>query len=133
MAMSTQTLAEAARLLQSAVMLDSIQLGTLGDPVTVGHQVTREFTPVGEPVPGVVQSISLESAVDGRVVQAFSIKVPRGTAVEAGDAVRVAACLMEPDLVGKVLLVDTLSKNGLAMLRKGYASSFENVNQEGKP
>lgn len=133
MAMSTQTLDEAARLLQAAVLLDSIQLGTLGDPITVGHEVTRSFTAVGEPVPGLVQSISLESANEGRVVQAFSIKVPRGTALEPGDAVQVVACLMEPDLVGKLLLIDTISRNGLAMIRKGYASSFQNVNQEGKP
>jgi hypothetical protein len=40
--------------------------------------------------------------------------------------------LAEPDLVGKVLLLDKVSQNGLAMLRKAVASDFDMVNQEGK-
>lgn len=132
MAMSTQTLDESARLLSAAVLLDRIQVLSVGDPVTVGTEVTRALDEVGAPIAGLVQTISLESAVDGRVTQVFSIKVPRGTALNPGQAIRVEACLMEPALVGKVILVDTMSKNGLAMLRKGYGSTFENVNQEGK-
>lgn len=133
MAMSTQTLDEAARLLSAAIELDRIQVLNVGEPVTVGIHVTRELTEVGEPVAGLVQSITLESAFDGRVTQSFSVKVVRGTALEAGQAIRVEACLMEPDLVGKVLLLDTMSKNGMALIRKGIANVFENVNQEGKP
>ena len=55
-----------------------------------------------------------------------------GTALEAGQAVRVTVCYSEPSLVGKVLLIDKISQNGLAALRKATASDFEKVNQEGK-
>lgn len=119
-------------MLKAAVLLDNVQVLKVGPKVTVGAQVTRELIPQGDPVAGLVQSVTLENAVDGRVTQVFSIKVPQGTSIEAGDAVRVEACLMEPDLVGQVLLVDTISQNGLAMIRKGYASKFTEVNQEGK-
>lgn len=133
MTMSTQTLDESARLLAAAVLLDRIQVLDVGEPVTVGTSVTRETTEVGGPIAGLVQTISLESASDGRVTQVFSIKVPRGTALAPGQAVRVEACLMEPTLVGQIILVDTMSKNGLAMIRKGYGSNSQIVNQEGKP
>lgn len=133
MAMSTQTLDEAGRLMAQSVLIDSLQIFDVSDPITVGHDVTRALTPVGQPIAGLVQTISLESAVEGRVAQAYSIKVPRGTALEAGQAVRVLSTRSDLDLVGKTILIDTISKNGLAMLRKGTGIDFENVNQEGKP
>lgn len=133
MAMSTQTLDESARLLASAVLIDTIQILNVGQPVTVGINVTRSLTAVGDPIAGLVQSISLEVAAEGRVTQLYSIKVAKGTALEAGQAVRVITCLAEPDLVGQELLVDQMSRNGLAMIRKGYGTIFQNVNQEGKP
>lgn len=131
MAMSTRTLAEAARLLTEP-LIDSLQIMDVGAPVTVGHEVTRELTEVGQPVRGLVQTVSLESAVEGRVTQAISIKVPQGTDLVPGQAVKVLFCRLEPDLSQQVFLVDTMSLNGLALIRKGTAVRFEAVNQEGK-
>lgn len=131
MAMSTRTLHEAAALLATN-LVDLVQILNVGDPITVGTQVSRVLTPAGQPIPGLVQTISLESAVEGRVTQAISVKVAQGTAITAGQAVRVEACLQEPDLVGKVFLLDTISQNGLSLIRKGTATRMNTVNQEGK-
>ena len=87
---------------------------------------------MGEPIAGLVQTTTLANAVESRVDSVYSVKVARGTVIAAGQAIRVVTCLAEPDLVGKVLLLDKVSKNGLAMIRKAVASDFEVVNQEGK-
>ncbi|QJD50050.1 hypothetical protein SEA_ZADA_10 [Microbacterium phage Zada] len=130
-AMSTQTLAESSRLLE-LVLMDSLQLLDVGDPVTVGHNVTRSLTPVGDPIPGLVQTTTLQNAVESRVESVYSIKVRQGTQISAGQAIRVVSCVQEPSLVGKVLLLDKISQNGLALLRKGVATDATVVNQEGK-
>lgn len=130
-AMSTQTLAEASALL-STVLVDSIQIMDVADPVTVGINVIRSLTPVGAPVAGLVQTTTLANAVESQVESVYAIKVARGTAVEAGQAIKVVTCVQEPDLVGKVLLLDKISQNGLALIRKGVASDTTVVNQEGK-
>lgn len=90
---------------------------------------TREAT---QPVKGLVQSVTLESAVDGRITQTYSIKVPRAVPLAVGQAVKVVSSRQEPALAGQVLLVDTVSKNGLALLRKATASIYKTVQQEGK-
>lgn len=124
--------AEAARQLTAAVLIDSLQILNVGNPVTVGFEVTRQLTEVGTPIRGLVQTTTLANAVESRVDSTYSVKVPQGTEISAGQAVRVVDCIMEPDLVGKVLLLDKVSKNGMAMIRKAVASDFEVVNQEGK-
>lgn len=131
MVMSTQTLAESSRLL-ALLLMDEVQILNVGQPVTVGINVTRELTPVGDPVPALVQSVSIENAIEGTVTQGWSVKVRQGTALDAGQAVRVLRCTQEPSLVGKVLLLDSISQNGAAMIRKAVAQDFEKVNQEGK-
>lgn len=132
MVMSTQTSHEASRLLEMAILLDSVQLLNVGQPVTVGANVTRSLTPVGAPIAGLVQTTVLQGAIEGRTENVYSVKLPQGTVVSAGQAVRVVACLMEPDLVGKVLLLDKVSQNGAALIRKCIASDTTVVNQEGK-
>lgn len=131
MAMSTQTLDEAGRQLET-LLLDQVQLMTVGPKVTVGSNVTRALTPAGAPIKGLVQSVSLENAVEGRINQLYSVKLPKRTPVEPGMAVKVLACGSEPDLVGQVILLDTVSRNGLAMLRKATGQVSRVVNQEGK-
>lgn len=131
MVISTQTLAEASTLLDT-VLVDKLQVLNVGDPVTVGTEVTRELTEVGEPIPGLVQSVTLENALEGRINQTYSIKVARGTELEPGQAVRVKHCVQEPALEDTVIFIDTMSLNGLALIRKGTGSIFKVVNQEGK-
>lgn len=132
MTMSTPILDEGARLLALATLVDTIQICTVGPPVTVGFEVTRALTPVGEPIAGLVQTITLENAIESKTEQTFSVKVARGTAFNAGSAIQVITCVQEPELVGKVLLIDKVSLSGLSMIRKAVATDFETVNQEGK-
>lgn len=132
MVMSTRISREAARLLEVANLLDSVQLLNVGEPVTTGTQVTRSLTPVGDPVPGLVQTSVPQGAVESTTTRIFSVKVPQATPLQAGMAVRVVACLMEPELVGKVLLIDSMSLNGSSFIRKGFASDTVVVNQQGK-
>lgn len=132
MTMSTQTLVESARQLAAAVLIDSIQIYHVGSPVTVGYEVTRALTAVGQPIAGLVQTTTLENAIESRTASTYSVKVAQGTFLYAGQAITVVGCIMEPSLVGKTLLIDKVSQNGLAMIRKAVASDFESVNQEGK-
>lgn len=131
MVMSTPILADAEALL-STVLIDSIQIYDVGDPVTVGYEVTRPLTAVGQPVPSLVQATNLANAVESRTETIYSVKVARGTDIQAGQAVEVLECEQEPDLVGKRLLLDKVSQNGAAIIRKAVASDFQVVNQEGK-
>lgn len=132
MVMSTQTLDEAARLFEQTTLINQLQILNVGEPVTTGAQVTRSLTPAGDPVQGLVQSVTLENVVEGRMLQSFAIKVARFTALAAGQAVRVLSAPNEPALVGKVLLVETISLNGAAIIRKGTASLTTTVNMQGK-
>lgn len=132
MTMSTQTLDEAARQLALAVLVDTIQVLTVGDLRTEGINTVRDLTPVGDPIAGLVQTTVLANAIESQVTNTYAVKVARGTALTPGQAIRVVTCRQEPDLVGKVLLLDKISQNGIAMIRKGVASDFENVDQQGK-
>ena len=132
MAMSTQTWDEAARLQRENVLVDSVQVYNLGSPVTTGVHVSLSRSPVGEPIPALVQTTTLANAAESSTDSVYSVKVAQGTALSAGQAVKVLSCRMEPSLVGKTLLLDKVSQNGLAALRKAVASDFEVVNQEGQ-
>ncbi|AXQ52875.1 hypothetical protein SEA_NEFERTHENA_11 [Microbacterium phage Neferthena] len=132
MVMSTQISRDAAALLAGATLHDSIQVMNVGEPVTVGPQVTRSLTPVGDPIPGLVQTTVLANAVEGISENIFSVKVAQGTTLLPGQAVKVVSCVLEPALVGKVLLLDKVSENGAALIRKAVASDTTIVNQEGK-
>lgn len=132
MVMSTQTSLEAARLLETTVLLDEVQILDVGQPVTVGTQVTRSLTPAGSPVAGLVQTTTLANAAEGITENIYSVKVARATPIAAGQAVRVTRCQLEPSLVGKVLLLDKVSQNGAALIRKAVAQDTTIVNQEGK-
>ena len=132
MVISTRTWNEASQLLRSAVLIDSIQIFDVGEPVTTGVHVSLSRSPVGEPIPALVQTTTLANAAESSTDSVYSVKVAQGTALSAGQAVKVLSCRMEPSLVGKTLLLDKVSQNGLAALRKAVASDFEVVNQEGK-
>lgn len=131
MATSILTWANAGSLL-SRVLVDTVQVYDVGEPVTVGADVTRALTPVGDPIPALVQTTTLQNAVESQVDSTFSIKVARKTQIQAGQAVVVLSCDSEPDLVSKALLVDKVSQNGAALIRKAVASEGSVVNQEGK-
>ncbi|WNM75056.1 hypothetical protein SEA_MORRIGAN_11 [Microbacterium phage Morrigan] len=130
--MSIPILDEAARLIEQNTLIDQLQIMNVGQPVTTGAEVTRSLDNVGNPVAGLVQSVTLENVVEGRVTQTYSIKVARFTSLRPGQAIKVLTCRQEPDLVGQVLLVDIVSRNGAALVRKASGSIAKVVNTEGK-
>jgi hypothetical protein len=130
--MSTQTLHEAARLMEQNILLDSIQIYDVSDPITVGAEVTRALTPVGPPVQGLVQSVSLELPLEGRISQSYVIKVSITTALEAGQAVRLLNSRTEADLVGKTFMIDTVSASSIGTIRKATSSKVATLDSQGK-
>lgn len=132
MVMSTQTLTSASSLMSVALLVDSVDLYDVGEVETVGFTTQRPLTLVQAGVQALVQTTTLQNAVESQVANTYSIKVQQGTVIRAGQAVQVATCQQEPDLVGKKLLIDKVSQNGLALVRKAVASDFNVVDQQGK-
>lgn len=131
MLMSTQTLREAGNLLSGNVLHDEVKLYHADAPVTVGTRVTTPLTLLAN-LPALVQTTTLANAIESRTDSVYSVKFAAGTVVDAGMVVEVISCELEPDLIGKKLLLDKVSKNGVSLIRKAVASDWENVRQEGK-
>lgn len=129
--MSILTSPDAAALLET-VLINTIDLYSVGPVVTTGINTSRAVERVANGLPALVQNTTLENAVESQTSSVYSIKVARGTVISAGMMVEVVSCEQEPELEGKRLLLDKVSKNGAALLRKCVASDFEVVNQEGK-
>ena len=131
MARQTIPLADACKLL-SLVLVDKVQLYTVGPPVTTGIQVTRQLTPLGEPVNGLVQTTLLANAVESLTETTWSVKVAAEVPLQGGMAVQVLMCQQDPSLVGEVLLIDRVNQSGMNLIRKGVSASFMTVDQQGK-
>ena len=131
MARQTIPLADAGKLL-SLVLVDKVQLYTVGPPVTTGIQVTRQLTPLGEPVNGLVQTTLLANAVESLTETTWSVKVAAEVPLQGGMAVQVLMCQQDPSLVGEVLLIDRVNQSGMNLIRKGVSASFMAVDQQGK-
>lgn len=132
MVMTSTNLAAASNLMAANVLVDKINIYEVGDPITVGYEVIRPLDPHLMGYPALVQTTTLNNAAESAVENVYSIKVAQGVAIEAGMVVEVASCTQEPSLVGKKLLLDKVSQNGLAMIRKAVAHDYHVVNQEGK-
>ena len=128
MARQTIPLADAGKLL-SLVLVDKVQLYTVGPPVTTGIQVTRQLTPLGESVNGLVQTTLLAKSLTETT---WSVKVAAEVPLQGGMAVQVLMCQQDPSLVGEYLLIDRVSQSGMNLIRKGVSGSFMTVDQQGK-
>ena len=131
MARQTIPLADAGKLL-SLVLVDKVQLYTVGPPVTAGIQVTRQLTALGEPVNGIVQTTLLANAVESLTETTWSVKVAAEVPLRGGMAVQVLVCQQDPSLVGEYLLIDRVNQSGMNLIRKGISASFMAVDQQGK-
>nr|DAK07725.1 MAG TPA: hypothetical protein [Caudoviricetes sp.] len=132
MTITTQTLTNASSLIKQTLLVDTVDLYTLGETQTEGYRAYRKATLVEPDVAALVQTTVLANAVESQVDNTYSVKVPLSTEVEPGMVARVIRCQREPSLVGKHLMVDKVSQNGLAMLRKCVATDFHQVDQQGK-
>lgn len=131
MARQTIPLADAGKLL-SIILVDKVQIYTVGPPVTTGIQVTRQLAPLGEPVNGLVQTTLLANAVESLTDTTWSVKVAAEVPLRGGMAVQVLMCQQDPSLVGEYLLIDRVSQSGVNLIRKGVSGSFMAVDQQGK-
>ena len=131
MARQTIPLADAGKLL-SIILVDKVQIYTVGPPVTTGIQVTRQLAPLGEPVNGLVQTTLLANAVESLTETTWSVKVAAEVPLRGGMAVQVLMCQQDPSLVGEYLLIDRVSQSGMNLIRKGVSGSFMAVDQQGK-
>ena len=131
MAIQTIPLADAGKLL-NLVLVDKVQIYTVGPPVTTGIQVTRQLAPLGEPVNGLVQTTLLANAVESLTDTTWSVKVAAEVPLRGGMAVQVLMCQQDPSLVGEYLLIDRVSQSGMNLIRKGVSGSFMAVDQQGK-
>lgn len=131
MARQTIPLADAGKLL-SLVLVDKVQICTVGPPVTAGIQVTRQLVPLGEPVNGLVQTTLLANAVESLTETTWSVKVAAEVPLQGGMAVQVLVCQQDPSLVGEYLLIDRVNQSGMNIIRKGVSGSFMTVDQQGK-
>ena len=131
MVRQTIPLADAGKLL-SLVLVDKVQLYTVGPPVTTGIQVTRQLAPLGEPVNGLVQTTLLANAVESLTETTWSVKVAAEVLLRGGMVVQVLRCQQDPSLVGEYLLIDRVSQSGMNLIRKGVSGSFMAVDQQGK-
>lgn len=132
MVMSTPTLDRAAHLVSVAILIDTLDLYNVGEPVTTGINVSRELTLVQADIPSLVQGTLLANAVESATETTYSVKVSRDTVIKDGQAVKVKSCAADPSLVGKTLYLDKVSQNGIALIRKAVASDTYNVDQQGK-
>lgn len=113
--------------------MDTVQEYSDEGPVTEGFEVKRKLSPRGEELRALVQTTVLLSAVDGKMEMVYSIKTKYGTPFEPGAVIRVVSSPRdEQGLVGKFLLIDSTSNNGLKMINKAIAKRVITVRQEGK-
>ena len=138
MVMSTPILDEATEYIRRNILIDRLDICEVGATVTRGFvAVPATTTVIQHDVQCLVQTIDIPQPgafgdLDGVAVQQYSIKVPKGTRLEPGMAARVSQCWREPTLVDTYLLVDSVSENGSALLRKATATRFHQVNGTGK-
>lgn len=120
-------------MLQGAILQDYIHLYEAGDPVTDRFQVSVPLTRIASWVPALVQTTTLQNAVESQVSNVYSIKVAdQGGTMQPGQVVEVALSYQDPSLSGKRLMIDKISQNGFALIRKAVATDWHEVNQEGK-
>lgn len=129
---STQILTDASSMMETSLLVDKVDIFDVGAPITVGFEVETPLDPAFIGFPALVQTTTLNNAVESAVENTYSIKLPSGVAVKAGQVVEIVECDREPSFVGKKLLIDKISQNGLALIRKAVAHDYEVVNQEGK-
>lgn len=122
---------KAAAIINRVLLVDKVDVYTLGEVETTGFTTKRSKKKHLSDVAALVQTTTLQNAVESITANTYSVKVPAGTDLQAGMLVVVTNCYNEPDLVGKPLLVDKVSENGIAMLRKGVAQDYHIVDHQG--
>lgn len=120
----------ASALMTDILLVDRADAYKLQPPTVVGYASRRARELMSRELKCLVQATSTD-VVDGLAETAYSIKVPTGTNLSPGMLLVITQCTREPSLVGVELMVDSISEDGLSIIRKCIAHSYTTVDHQG--
>lgn len=126
----TQITPRASALMTDTLLVDRADAYRLQPPVVVGYASRRARELVSREIKCLVQATSTD-VVDGLGDIAYSVKVPTGTGLSPGMLLVITQCTREPSLVGVELMVDSISEDGLSIIRKCIAHAYSTIDHQG--
>lgn len=126
----TQITPRASALMTDTLLVDRADAYKLQPPAVVGYVSRRARELVSREIKCLVQATSTD-VVDGLGDIAYSVKVPTGTGLSPGMLLVITQCTREPSLVGVELMVDSISEDGLSIIRKCIAHAYSTVDHQG--
>lgn len=126
----TQITPRASALMTDTLLVDRVDAYKLQPPAVVGYASRRARELVSREIKCLVQATSTD-VVDGLGDIAYSVKVPTGTGLSPGMLLVITQCTREPSLVGVELMVDSISEDGLSIIRKCIAHAYSTVDHQG--
>lgn len=126
----TQITPRAAELLADTLLIDRVAVYQLQPATVTRYSSSRTRELVRSQVRSLVQATSTD-VVEGLGDVTYSVKLPTATGVQPGMLLVVTKCTREPSLVGMELMVDSISEDGLSIIRKCIAHSYTTVDHQG--
>lgn len=126
----TQITPKAAALLADTLLIDRVAMYQLQPATVTRYSSSRTRELVHSQVRSLVQATSTD-VVEGLGDVTYSVKLPTTTEVQPGMLLVVTMCTREPSLVGMELMVDSISEDGLSIIRKCIAHSYTTVDHQG--
>lgn len=126
----TQITPRAAELLTDTLLIDRVAMYQLQPATVTRYSSSRTRELVHSQVRSLVQATSTD-VVEGLGDVTYSVKLPTTTEVQPGMLLVVTMCTREPSLVGMELMVDSISEDGLSIIRKCIAHSYTTVDHQG--
>lgn len=126
----TQITPKAAALLTDTLLIDRVAMYQLQPATVTRYSSSRTRELVHSQVRSLVQATSTD-VVEGLGDVTYSVKLPTTTEVQPGMLLVVTMCTREPSLVGMELMVDSISEDGLSIIRKCIAHSYTTVDHQG--
>lgn len=126
----TQITPKAAALLTDTLLIDRVAMYQLQPATVTRYSSSRTRELVRSQVRSLVQATSTDVA-EGLGDVTYSVKLPTATGVQPGMLLVVTMCTREPSLVGMELMVDSISEDGLSIIRKCIAHSYTTVDHQG--
>ena len=126
----TQITPKAAALLTDTLLIDRVAMYQLQPATVTRYSSSRTRELVHSQVRSLVQATSTD-VVEGLGDVTYSVKLPTTTEVQPGMLLVITQCAREPSLVGMELMVDSISEDGLSIIRKCIAHSYTTVDHQG--
>lgn len=126
----TQITPRASALMTDTLLVDRADAYKLQPPTVEGYASRRARELVSREIKCLVQATSTD-VVDGLGDIAYSVKVPTGIGLSPGMLLVITQCTREPSLVGVELMVDSISEDGLSIIRKCIAHAYSTVDHQG--